>query len=742
VRIGLAGRFFRSLAPAGMARGLRTRHPATKLFGAQALSLNGIMSSALTALQANQSALSVVSNNVSNVNTPGYARRTVDFQTLSAGGQLAGVDIASVQRVVDQFLNQEVLSAQSSSSLYGAQSDVYDQVNALLGSPGDGTSLSSQLTDVSTALGQAALSPTSSASQLGVLNSLQGLANTVSSLSSSLSNLQSQTDSQVASQIGSANDLIQQIYQLNSQIATADAGGDTSSALLDQRDEAVQNLSQLMDVRTTQMSNGTVAVMTTDGTSLVGNTYAQLSYSASDTPGVYQPVMLQNIDPATGQAIGQAQALDPHLSGGSLTGLIGMRDGPLADLQNELGSFAQGLAQSFNAQNNANAAFPPPTTLSGRDTGLLSSDALNFSGQTTIAITDDNGVKQHTIAVDFDAGTISVDGGAASSFTPTIGGFTSALNSALGANGSASFANGQLTISATGTNGVVIQDDASTPSSRGGMGFSQFFGLNDLFQSAGPSTYATGLSASDAAGLNNGGEIDLQLKGADGSIVKQASVAVTPSMTIGQVVSALNTAMGGTESFTLNSDGSITTAPSANYSGAQLQVTNDTTQRGTTGISFTDLFGGSNALAAQAQGFAVNPAIVSDPSRLAFATPDVSSDQVVGGGDSSGLQALQTLATATQNFAPAGDLGSQTCSLGDYAASFYQDIATLSSTATSNQTAQNDRLTEAQTRQSNESGVNLDEELSNMMIYQQAYSAGARMLTTADQLYQALLQIQ
>ena len=707
------------------------------------MSLNGIMSSALTALQANQSALSVVSNNVSNVNTPGYARRTVDFQTLSAGGQLAGVDIASVQRVVDQFLNQEVLSAQSSSSLYGAQSDLYDQVNALLGSPGDGTSLNSQLTDVSTALGQAALSPTSSASQLGVLNSLQGLANTVSTLSSSLSNLQSQTDSQVASQIGSANALIQQIYQLNSQIATADAGGDTSSALLDQRDEALQNLSQLMDVRTTQQSNGTVTVTTTDGTSLVGNTYAQLSYSASNTPGVYQPVTIQNIDPSTGQAIGQPAALDPHLSGGSLAGLIGMRDGQLADLQNELGSFAQSLSQSFNAQSNANAAFPPPTTLSGRNTGLLAGDALNFSGQTTIAITDDNGVKQHTIAVDFDAGTISVDGGAASSFTPTVGGFTSALNSALGANGSASFANGQLTISATGTNGVVIQDDAGNPSSRGGTGFSQFFGLNDIFQSAGPSTFATGLSAGDAAGLNNGGEIDLQLKGADGSMVKQASVAVNASMTVGQVVSALNTAMGGAESFTLNSDGSITTTPSASYSGAQLQVTNDTTQRGTTGISFTDLFGiGSIALANQAQGFAVNPALVADPSRLAFATPDVSSDQVVGSDDSSGLQALQTLATATQNFAPAGNLGSQTCSLGDYAAAFYQDIATQSSTATSNQTAQNDRLTEAQTRQSDESGVNLDEELSNMMIYQQAYSAGARMLTTADQLYQTLLAIQ
>ena len=70
-----------------------------------AVSLNGITASALSALQTNQSALGVVSNNVANLNTPGYARRVVNEQTLSANGQLMGVDIASVQRVANQFLH-------------------------------------------------------------------------------------------------------------------------------------------------------------------------------------------------------------------------------------------------------------------------------------------------------------------------------------------------------------------------------------------------------------------------------------------------------------------------------------------------------------------------------------------------------------------------------------------------------------------------------------------------------------
>ncbi|MBU6298725.1 MAG: hypothetical protein KJS68_10815, partial [Alphaproteobacteria bacterium] len=450
--------------------------------------------------------------------------------------------------------------------------------------------------------------------------------------------------------------------------------------------------------------------------------------------------------PQNGQAIGASQALDPHLSGGQIEGLLQMRDRTIAGLQNELGSFAQGVAQSFNKQHNANSAFPPPTTMTGRNTGLLSTDALNFTGKTNIAVTDSGGNLIETVNVDFGTGKYSTDGGATWTAFPsnTVGGLTTALNSALGANGTASFTNGELTVSATGTNGIVVKDDATTPSSRGGVGFSQFFGLNDLFQSAAPSILTTGLSAGDSSGLAAGGEIDLSLKGPGGDVPKTAVVTITAGMTIGDVVSALNTAMGGTTTFTLNGDGSITTATSSSYPGYQLQVSADTTQRGTTGMSFTQMFGiGANQQAQQAASFSVNPAIVNAPSRLAFGQANLSaSGPVVGSSDSSGLVALQNLNTAQQTFSKAGSLGQQVTSLGNYAAALYQDIATRGAAVAANKTAQDARLTEAQTRQSSVSGVNLDEELSNMMIYQRAYSAGARMLNVVDQLYQTLLQIQ
>jgi flagellar hook-associated protein 1 FlgK len=574
------------------------------------------------------------------------------------------------------------------------------------------------------------------------------VASDISNVSGTISSLQSQVDGQVVSSISSTNALVKQIFDLNQQIKTATASGDTSSALLDQRDVALNSLSQTMGIRVTQQQDGSLNVSTTDGINLVSNTYATLSYSGGAQNGTYGNIQIQDISPVSGQAIGQASALDPHLSGGSLKGLIDMRDQTLGGLAQSLGNFAQNVQQAFNAQSNANAAFPPPSSLNGRDTGLVSTDALNFTGKTTIAVTDSSGNLVSRVDVDFDAGTLSVDGGAASGIGTTVGDFVGALNTALGANGSASFSGGALSISANGGKGILVQDPAGSPSARGGLPFSQFFGLNDLFKSAAPSTLATGLSGSDDAGLTAGSQIGLALKGPDGDTVKQVSITTSASMTIDDVVSALNTAMGGAAAFTLNANGSISTATSALYSNYQLNVTNDTSQRGDTGISFTKLFGiGANNSANQANGFAVAAAVAGTPQRIGLATPGITAgavagDSVVLAGDNSGAIALQNVMASTRSFSAAGGIAAQTATLSDYAAGFYQQVSTESNTVTQNQTTQDDRLVEAQTRQTSNAGVNLDEELTNLSTYQRAYSAGARILSVVDQLYTTLFQIQ
>ncbi len=713
------------------------------------MSLNAIFSNAVSALQTNSAALDVVSSNISNINTPNYARRVVNEETQSAGqGQLAGVEIADVQRVVSQFLNQQVLDANGQSSLATAQNNIMSQVNALLGQVGSGTALTSQLDNVFTALGSASLSPTSSTSQQAVLVALNNFASSVSNLSSSISGVQGQADQQVVTDVGTAGNLIQQIYNMNQQIQTAVASGNTDSSLLDQRDQLVQQLSGLIGVKTTELSNGAMLVSTSDGVNLVGSsTYAQLSYAGGSSNGNYAPIMLQNFNPLSNQTVGPAQSLNPDLGSGEISGLIQMRDGTLPDLQEELGNFAQQTELAFNAQYNANAAFPPPTSLTGRNTGLLATDGLNFTGDTTFAVTDPNGNLVSRVDVDFSAGTISVDGSAPASIGTTIGSFVSALNTALGPNGSATFSNGTLSLNATGGNGIVIQDDQTTPSSRGGAGVSQFFGLNDLFQSSAPSITATGLSATDAGGFS-AGTISMSLVSPTGAAGPQVNVAITPGMTIGNIVSALNTAFGGSASFALSANGSLTMTPGASFAGYSLDVTSDTTQRGTTGVSVSSLFGlGTQETIDQAASFSVNPAVAQGHQALSFATPQISASTTAGGtvvtsGDASGLLALEGLSNTQLSFPSAGGFAGENGTLSDYAASFYQDIATRTQTTQASATAAGSQLTDAQTQQSQMSGVNLDEELSNMVLYQQAYAAGARVLQTADQVYQTLLQIQ
>ncbi|MBV8976836.1 MAG: flagellar hook-associated protein FlgK [Alphaproteobacteria bacterium] len=711
------------------------------------MSLNGILSNALSALQTNTEALRVTSGNIANINTQGYARRVVNLQTQSAGGALGGVDIASVERAIDQYLAKETLAAGGASARYDAQTSIFGQLNGILGAPGDGTALTSQLTNVGTALGQAVQSPSSSASQLGALNAFQSLASQFSSLSASIKGLRDQADQQISAAVTQANSLIGQIHQLNIQAMQAAASGSGDSAALDQRDQAIQSLGQLIGIKVAPQSDGSITVMTEDGTTLVGSTTAELSYSGgAGTSGLYPAITLASVDPNTGKTVGTAQTFDPHIASGQIKGLVEMRDSTLANAAAQLGVLARQTALAYNAQHNANTAFPPPASLQGRNTGLLAGDALNFSGKTTLAVSDPNGDLVSRIDVDFAAGTISVDGGAPSSFTQTVGGFTAALNSALGSNGTASFANGVLSLSAAGGNGLAIKDAAAAPANRGGSGFSQFFGLNDLFSSATPSILSTGLSASDLSGLAAGGTMSLVLKNPNGGIVRQANVTVTAGMTIGDVVSALNTAMGGTCSFSLNADGSLTTA-SADPANA-LVVSSDSTARGSTGMSFSTLFGlGTQQTMNFAAGFAVNAQVAANPQRLAFAQANIDSttvagDGIVGHGDASGALALQNLATATQSFPAGGGGAARNATLGDYAASFYQGLALESRTATSNQTAQDDRLQEAQSRQSQVSGVSLDEELTNMTTYQQAYSASARVLNVVQQLFDTLMQIQ
>ena len=212
--------------------------------------LIAVLSQAGSSLAAHRAATATASHNLQNANTPGYARRVVNLQTLSAGGQLMGVDVASIQRVTDQFLAQEQLSAGGAASQYDTMAGLFSQLNGLLGGPGDNQSLATQMTNLSAAFATASQAPTSSASRIGVMNALNNLAGTFSNVYGTITSLRSQIDQQAVSSITSTNSLIKQIFDLNTQIKGSAVNGDQSSALLDQRDVALSNLAKVIGIKT------------------------------------------------------------------------------------------------------------------------------------------------------------------------------------------------------------------------------------------------------------------------------------------------------------------------------------------------------------------------------------------------------------------------------------------------------------------------------------------------------------
>ena len=435
---------------------------------------------------------------------------------------------------------------------------------------------------------------------------------------------------------------------------------------------------------------------------------------------------------------------------GELQGLLNLRNSLIPGVQAQLAEYVSGAVATINAAHNANTASPPPQTLTGRNTGLdLPTIVGDFTGKTNIAVVNSSGVLTQQVAIDFTAGTMSVNSGPSTSFTPAN--FLTSLNTALGGTATASFANGALSLSATTAgSGVAIQDDATTPAQDGGQGFSQFFGLNNLISSNEITNYNTGLKATDANGFTPGGTITFQLANANGGPLSQVTVTIPPASqpTMQDLLNSLNapvTGVGQFGAFSLNANGALTFAPTT-PGGATLAVSEDKTQRGASGVSLSQLFGlGTAQAASRTTTFGLRADITSNPMNLALATLDLpaaaTNDPVLAVGDGSGAQALANAANVQVDFAAAGNMGPTTTSVTQYAAELGGALGQQASAADAASTAATSLQTEAQTRLQSVEGVNLDEELVNLTTYQQAYNASARLMQAKQDMIDTLLDM-
>lgn len=703
------------------------------------MSLSSILNIANSGMQTAQTQLRVVSDNVSNVNTPGYVRKIADQVSQTTQGVGSGVEVARVRLATDRFLQGASLSAGAEASRQGVRYELYDRIQSLFGDPGGDTSFFSKIDDIFSSFSVSAEDPTSAPRRQDALFKAQGVFDEATRISGQIQAVREDADGRIQSAIEKANSLLQQIETLNLDIARATVLNGDASGSQTQQARLIEELSGILDIQVTQRSVGGVSIRTGAGVQLAGAGAATLEYKRAGT--VNAETSFNEI--WVSEPGGAKRALADGLKSGELKGLLELRDSDAPATAERLGELISRIADELNRAHNANSAVPAPTTLQGKNTGQALATAITgFTGRTTVAVVNPTtGAITTRADIVFSGSTLTINGVAS---TPAD--FVTDLNTQLGGAATASFSNGALKITAAGTNGVAVADDPTAPSNKAGRGFSHYFGLNDLVSTDRPAVYDQGLTTSSLHGFAAGQTLKFRFTSDTGSRLRDITFTVPGSTgTVGEMLTALNdstTGVGRYGSFALDSSGELKFTPSGDPA-PKLGVLQDTTVQAPSGISMTELFGiGSGVRASRADGFKVRTDIQQSPSKLALAQLNLSAatgTKALSTGDGRGALKLADAGQVTSKFAAAGNSPGGSLSVSRYASELSGEIGGTAAAAKTRQTSAQALATEAEARQSNFEGVNLDEELVLMTTYQQAFNASARLIQAAKDMYDTLL---
>ncbi|HET7322047.1 MAG TPA: flagellar hook-associated protein FlgK [Longimicrobiaceae bacterium] len=248
-------------------------------------SLGSILSIARSALQAQQAAVAVASQNIANAGIEGYSRQRLEVsastpQLAPYGAVGTGVTLEGVTRARDTLLDSSYRDASSKSAAYDLRSSVLSQAEGIFGAPSD-TGIGADLDAFWSSWSDLANAPSSGAARSAVVQAGRALASSFRSAANQLDGIRGDVLTRLDQAVDTVNRAAEQVALLNRQIVTAQAGGHQAPDLLDARDRLVDQLSTLGAVRTSPAENGTISVIL-DGETLVdGTTTRALSLNRS-----------------------------------------------------------------------------------------------------------------------------------------------------------------------------------------------------------------------------------------------------------------------------------------------------------------------------------------------------------------------------------------------------------------------------------------------------------------------------
>lgn len=324
------------------------------------MSISGALSNALSGLTASSRSAEMVSNNIANALNEGYARRELVLGPRSLGGTGQGVAVTGISRAVNLVLLSDRRVAQAGTGDRQTRAQYFTKLETAIGAPGAEGSLTNRIAAMETALLEAASRPESEGRLAKVADTARALAKQISAAATSVQGIRADADHQIGADVDRVNAAMSRVAEMNVEIRSHLSSGRDPSALMDQRQQLVDQISSVVPLREVQRDHGQIALFTTGGAVLVDGRANAFGFTAA---GVVEPDMTVGAGGLSGLTLDglPIATSGPYstISGGTLAADFAVRDDLAPAAQTRLDAVARDLIERFDSLDSTLAAGNP-----------------------------------------------------------------------------------------------------------------------------------------------------------------------------------------------------------------------------------------------------------------------------------------------------------------------------------------------------------------------------------------------
>ncbi|MEH2486892.1 flagellar hook-associated protein FlgK [Bradyrhizobium sp. AZCC 2230] len=406
------------------------------------MGLSSALASAMSGLRANQAALSIVSSNVANSQTPGYVAQTPNQIEVTTGDFGSTAKTTGVSRDIDSYVLNQLRTETGGSGYADQTANILKQLQNVYGNPGGSGTLETALNNFTSSLQALSTSAGSSSAQTVAVGAAQALATQLNVTTKGIQSLRSNVEQDLGTSSQQANAAMNQIADINTKLQGLAPTDPSAATLMDQRDQAINSLSKYVDVRVTTDGSNQANIYTTTGIQLVGAGLAsQFSFASAGALGA---TSLYNIDPAK-SGVGALTLKLPNgssidvagnnvVSSGQIAADLKLRDQTLVQAQQQVDQLAATMSSALSDKTTAGSTVSGPPAgfdidLAGAQPGntfnITYTDSTNTQRQITLVNVTDPAALPLQNATNANPMQIGVN------FSSGMGAIASALNTAL-----------------------------------------------------------------------------------------------------------------------------------------------------------------------------------------------------------------------------------------------------------------------------------------------------------------------